>query len=274
MVLDWTQGRLVYLTFQRMSCSDILAILSVATLYPMRALNYYKKFFQYQLERLSKRRAFLFQSTRHGVEDVLDMSGWIQPGEIILDVGANIGQSAIRFRAAFPSARIISFEPIASTFAELERNTQGLGIELYKLALGAESKVGTMYLTSVSLTNSLIEPPESALRGSEVVEVITIDQFVRKHRIERIGLLKIDAEGFDLEVIRGAAETLASGAVRFVLVEVGLHRDDGRHPLFDVVRDTLASSGFNVFGFYAQSPEWTGEPRLRFVNAVFCSVPN
>jgi hypothetical protein len=126
-----------------------------------------------------------------------------------------------------------------------------------------------MFLTPFSETNSLVRPPENELLGSEQVKVITLDQFVRENNIDRIGLLKIDAEGFDLEVIAGAVGTLASGAVRFVLVEVGFHPGDDRHPLFDKTRDVLAPYGFRVFGIYNQSLEWTGEPSLRFANALF-----
>jgi FkbM family methyltransferase len=232
--------------------------------------DYYKKSLQYMFERLADRRGFLFETSQHGVEDVLDMARWIVPGEVILDVGANVGQTAIRLRAAFPSARIISFEPIAATFATLQKRTQGLGIEVHKLALGSEAKTQTMFLTPFSLTNSLVRPPQDQLLGMEQVEVATLDHFVRENKIERIGLLKIDAEGFDLEVVRGALDTLASGAVRFVLAEVGFHRGDDRHPLFDDVRDALTPFGFRVFGIYKQNLEWTGEPSLLFANALFC----
>jgi Methyltransferase FkbM domain len=88
--------------------------------------------------------------------------------------------------------------------------------------------------------------------------------------LDSIGLLKIDAEGFDLEVIKGARETLSSRRVRFVMVEVGFHPGDDRHPLFDEVRNTLMEHGFYVFGIYNQSMEQSGEPRVRFANVLFC----
>jgi FkbM family methyltransferase len=204
------------------------------------------------------------------VEDVLDMSPWIAPGDIILDVGANVGQSAIRFRAIFPQAKIICFEPVASTFAKLQQNTRKLGVEVHKLALGSETKSQTMFLTRFSLSSSLLKPPEDELRDAEQVEVVTLDQFVREHSLDRIGFLKIDAEGFDLEVIKGAAETLSSGRVKFVMAEVGFHPGDDRHPLFDEVRNALMNYKFRVFGIYGQGLEWTGEPSLRFANALFC----
>jgi FkbM family methyltransferase len=232
-------------------------------------LKYFKKKVQYNLERLSGRRAFLSQGARHGVEDVLDIAEWIAPTDVILDVGANDGESAIKFRAAFPSARIISFEPIASTFEDLKKNTRGRGIETHKLALGAATKSETMYVTRFSVTNSLVRPPDDQLVGVEQVDVVTLDDFVRDQKIRNIGLLKIDAEGFDLEVIKGAAKTLASGDVKAILVEVGFQPGEKAHPLFDEIRDFVAQFGYRVFGFYSQRPEWTGEPSLNHANVMF-----
>jgi FkbM family methyltransferase len=155
----------------------------------------YKKSLQYKFEQFSRRRAFFFQKTRHGIEDVLDIAPWFSPNDVILDVGANVGQSAIRFRAMFPQARIVCFEPIASTFAELRRNTRGIGVEAYKLALGSEGKSQTMFLTRFSTTSSLLKPPEEELRNTEQVEVVTLDQFAKEGSLDSIGLLKVDAEG-------------------------------------------------------------------------------
>ena len=92
-------------------------------------LTFYKKDLQYRVEGASKRRAFFFESARHGVEDVLDIRRFIAPDEVLLDVGANIGQTAIRFRAAFPRARIVSIEPVAATFNQLVARTRPFNIE-------------------------------------------------------------------------------------------------------------------------------------------------
>lgn len=211
----------------------------------------------------------IFEKPKHGIVDTADLSR--VKGEIrtIVDVGANAGQSAIRFRAAFPEARIVSLEPIQATFDELVRRTAGLDIQCHRLAAGSSDSVSTMYLTPFSETSSLMRPADDELRGMEQVEVVTLDGFLRDSGIDTVDLLKIDAEGYDLEVLKGASGVLSSGRVRFVTVEVGFHPGDDRHPLFDDVRDMLRQHGFSVFGIYDQGPEWTGVPALRFANAVF-----
>jgi FkbM family methyltransferase len=233
-------------------------------------ITYFKKSLQYKLERIANRKAFIFQRPRHGIEDVLDIGRFISPAGTVVDVGANIGQTATRFRAAFPKARIVSVEPIAATFALLEKTTRSLEIECYNVALGSKCERATMYLTKFTTTNSLVPPPKDEICGAQEVEVVTLDQFARQHGINSIELLKIDAEGFDLEVIAGGSAMLSKGAVKSILVEVGFHPGDERHPLFDAVRDALAQHGFRVFGIYDQHLEWTGEPSLRFANAMFC----
>ena len=106
--------------------------------------------------------------------------------------------------------------------------------------------------------------------ASESVRVTTVDAFASANAIDRIDLLKVDAEGHDLNVLRGAAAMLDGGRVAFVLAEVGFARAQPPHVLFDDVRDLLAAHRFAVFGIYDQQLEWSGENRLRYANACFC----
>jgi hypothetical protein len=125
-----------------------------------------------------------------------------------------------------------------------------------------------MYLTSHSTTSSLVKPDFS--RGEESVALTTVDEFAAANGVARIDLLKIDAEGSDLNVLRGAAGMLEKGAISFVLAELGFSRAQPAHVLFDEVRDFLATRRFDVFGIYDQQLEWSGENRLRYANVCFC----
>ena len=97
----------------------------------------------------------------------------------------------------------------------------------------------------------------------------TIDDFTCEEEISHIDLLKIDTEGFDLEVLRGAQQMLDAGKISFVQVEVGFHPDNTCHVSFDKIRDFLFLREYCLFGLYEQQLEWTGEAKLRFANAVF-----
>ena len=73
-----------------------------------------------------------------------------------------------------------------------------------------------------------------------------------------IDFLKIDTEGVDLDVLKGGQSLLQSGAIPFILAEVGFHPNDDRKVLFDEVRHFLMPFGYHLFGIYDQNLEWTG----------------
>lgn len=234
---------------------------------------WFKKVAQERVSAATGGRLIVLESAKHGLADTVDLARSGFEIRTIVDVGANTGQSALRFRAAFPRARIASVEPVRATFDELQRRTTGLDVECHRLALGASCGQATMFLTPFSETSSLVRPPDDELRGQEDVDVTTLDDFLRDNNIPMVDLLKIDAEGYDLEVLKGASETLSAGRVRFVMAEVNFHPGDERHPLFDDVRELLVSHGFALFGIYGQHLEWSGLPALRFANVVFCHPP-
>jgi len=228
----------------------------------------------HRIKLLLKRSAESFLKVRiysthpHGRDDCHDLQRSGAAIETILDVGANDGGSALKFRAAFPDAIIHSFEPVSATFDLLVRNLQGQAkTYCHRLAMGQTPGEAQIYLTQHSTTSSLIRPDDA--RGSVIVQVGTVDQFARAHGLDRIDLLKVDTEGFDLDVLEGATGMLSSGHVKFTLVEVGFHRADRRHVLFDDVRDFLVARDFAVFGIYDQQPEWSGQNRLRYANVCF-----
>lgn len=208
----------------------------------------------------------------HGHRDCTDIGRSGCRVSVVFDVGANVGQSADKFGIAFPDAHIHCFEPVSGTFLTLRRHLTGrTNVSCHRLALGSSDGPATLYLTGASdansVTNSLIRPPNPV--GTETVERRTIDSFASDNGIPRIDLLKIDAEGADLDVLVGARSMFSSQKVAFVLTEVGFHPGDARHVLFDDVRSYLLPLGFSVFGIYDQQPEWSGEQRLRFANVCF-----
>src|SRR5437867_1212696 len=75
--------------------------------------------------------------------------------ETIFDVGANVGQSTMRFARWFPHATVWAFEPFTEAFGELERATQGLNARCFKLALGSRTEKVTVALSRLSVNNSL-----------------------------------------------------------------------------------------------------------------------
>ena len=115
------------------------------------------------------------------------------------------------------------------------------------------------------------EGGQSSAADAVDVDIETIDSFSRARGIEEIDYLKIDTEGYDLEVLRGTEQMLNSRRVGFVQVEAGMNPLNRKHvPLAEFVA-YLEPKGYLPFGVYEQHLEWSGEPRLRLCNAVFVS---
>ncbi|KRA30244.1 hypothetical protein ASD68_15470 [Rhodanobacter sp. Root627] len=129
----------------------------------------------------------------------------LKPGDLVLDVGANIGNHTVYF-AKIAACRVMAFEPVASTCEFLRKNVElnGLGdlVQISELALG-ESE-GDASVASFDAGN--LGATRLKLDVAGEIKIDTIDHLKTKGAIR---LIKIDAEGMDASVVAGAGETLA-----------------------------------------------------------------
>lgn len=174
-------------------------------------------------------------------------------GDVVFDVGANDGRTVHRLMQHLPSPRIVAFEPVAETFAKLADETHRYPtVERFRLALGSESGYREIFVGEHAALNSLYRE-WSASDRSETIEMVTLDEFLREEgRTERIHLLKIDAEGHDLEVLKGAAETLRAGLVDVIMVEAGFAAPGPQHPSLSQIQDYLQPLNYHLHGIYNQ----------------------
>lgn len=126
-----------------------------------------------------------------------------------IDVGACIGDSAVLFEREFCDKNIYTFEPTKENFKllcrTLELNKSKRVIPVNK-ALGAES--GTININYVSENIGASSAIFNQKWGkAERVEVTMLDSFVKEHNIE-VGFIKVDIEGFEMEFLKGAKETI------------------------------------------------------------------
>jgi FkbM family methyltransferase len=186
----------------------------------------------------------------------LDMQRFVPASDspIILDVGANVGQSVRRFRAIYPSGVIHSFEPSRRTFDELRQRIAGTSdVFAWNYALGASVGSGTLFENSYSDMSSLL-PLDVAgwgtIEAEATVEMTTVDEFVSSHGIPRVDILKSDTQGYDLEVLKGADSTLREGKITLVQTEFifsAMYRD---LPSFDEMFRYLTDRGFKLVSIY------------------------
>jgi FkbM family methyltransferase len=157
----------------------------------------------------------------------------LAPGMTVVDVGANHGLFSLE-AAHFVgrSGRIHAFEPAPRTRAVLESNLKVNDLDdrirLFPSAVGAEPGTARLRIHHErSGLNTLaaedIRWNRRRLPADEVVEVpvTTLDLHAKALGLEAIDFLKIDVEGFELSVLKGARGLLARHAVRWIMVEVG-----------------------------------------------------
>jgi FkbM family methyltransferase len=129
-------------------------------------------------------------------------------GGVFLDVGANIGYfTVLGGRSVGPTGRVYAFEPVEEIHRLLSTNVSLNGLEnVEALALACFSSPGQMGMERASDSGKSHLSPARA--HSKPVSLTTVDDFVALARIDRVDLIKIDTEGSDLEVLKGARRTV------------------------------------------------------------------
>lgn len=197
--------------------------------------------------------------------------------ETVFDVGANKGQSAALFLKWFPSCSVFCFEPVISTFGVLEHQYRSSGrVHCFNLALGAEDGQGRMAVYGKSDVCRMVNAAESKLedtgKQTQQTQIETVDGFCRRKGIEKIGYLKIDTEGSDLDVLKGADLMLTSNRIDMVEVEAGMNCRNTWHVPLETLKQFLEAKKYFLFGVYEQKPEWAERRQnLRRANLLFVS---
>ncbi len=149
---------------------------------------------------------------------------------VAVDVGAHTGRVAARIREVFANARVYAFEPAPGPVSVLRRRAErDPGIVPVELALGSVPGETTIYETRNPHYSSLLKPAESAVRetagsaavvGRADIHVSRLDDWAARAGVGRIDLMKLDVQGYELEVLRGAGALMES--VRAVYAEAHL----------------------------------------------------
>ncbi|CAN5527599.1 hypothetical protein BH11BAC2_BH11BAC2_00910 [soil metagenome] len=143
----------------------------------------------------------------------------IKNATTILDIGANIGSTALFFASINSKARILAFEPHPDTFKRAQENlsrNQFKNIEFINLGLG-ESKA-TLKLYEVNEhnpgMNRILAKDKDLPFKSIHVEVL--DKVMEERKVEKVDFIKLDVEGYEYSVLKGGAHILSSKPILFI----------------------------------------------------------
>jgi FkbM family methyltransferase len=119
-----------------------------------------------------------------------------------LDCGAYIGESSLMFERDYNPNKIFSFEPIPDNYAYLLENIKSNNLQkVIPIKTSVGEKSGKIHIIPLGPTSFVSE------KGNIETEVISIDEFVSERNIS-VGLIKVDVEGYELEVLKGAIKTI------------------------------------------------------------------
>ena len=181
---------------------------------------------------------------------------------MIFDLGANKGQSTLKYAQTFGAAKIYSFEPYDVSYNTLVSNIGDKdNIIPVKCAVSNKNGFCNLRINKKKTTNSILKTSDegkywankpSYMNTLDVkkVETIKLDSFCAKNKIPDINILKMDIQGAELLAVKGAEKLIKKGHIKIIYAEVSFVRyyEDG--VLFDKLYAYLAKRGFTLYDLY------------------------
>ncbi len=147
-------------------------------------------------------------------KDIYEKESRIKPGDVVLDVGAHIGCFTLKAaKEAGPEGKVISFEPSSENFKLLSLNVNSndyTNVNIFNVAAGSEPGTAKLHIGNRRGTNSLLPDAGAQQVGIEEVPIKTLDSVADELKLSKVSFVKIDVEGFELEVLKGARNILSS----------------------------------------------------------------
>lgn len=173
-------------------------------------------------------RYYKYYKPDYELNNINFINNYLAKGMVAIDIGAHIGLLAsIMAKKVGNTGKVYSFEPTPGTFDLLKKTIEVNGLKgiifPFQRAVSDRKGTTTFYITDIEAHNSNSLSFNSRTIGNEKgikVEMISVDGFVVENSIKRVDLIKIDAEGAELAVLKGCKTTILTHQPKIIL---GLH---------------------------------------------------
>ena len=202
-----------------------------------------------------------------------------RPPTVVFDCGASGGGFSAAYLALFPRATIHAFEPHPHTAKMLRERFHGEPrIVVEQAAVGAVAGVAAFHLNRLPYTSSLLPRPSAGRRYFPLMDGVeervdvpatTLDDYCRRHAIERIDILKMDIQGAELAALRGAESLLREHRIDAIFTEAFFVPHYEGACLLHELWGHLAGHGYGLYTLFPSREGRNGQ--LRLGDAIFVS---
>jgi FkbM family methyltransferase len=210
------------------------------------------------VNRIAHKFGFDIRRRPSGLEPFKDAMSFLhgQQNLTFIDIGANVGQTAKALALLCPSAAIHSFEPSPSTYDQLRANCRTLErVRPWNCAVGSSNGNLAFGENTHPDMSSFLQPGDccwGTVEKQTQVSVVTLDTFAHQNAIDTIDLLKSDTQGYEMEVLKGAAALLSGSRIRLVYFEFIFSQMYENLPAFDDAFRCMRENRFSLVGIYQQ----------------------
>lgn len=219
-----------------------------------------KRFFLFLGLKITRRNSGLFAPKNTFIYQFLpedeDKFNWIKALNIntVIDVGAHQGEFSSQIYKVIPHAKFYCFEPVRNNFIELKSNLNLPNFIFFNLAIGDNSEKTEIYSHKFSPSSSILKMsqlhketfPFSVDDRLEAIEIKTLDEVFQSLGLEDNIFLKVDVQGYEDRVLRGAKNLLQR--VKVIIIETSFHELYEKQALFSDIYDFLTKQGFVYSG--------------------------
>ncbi len=165
-------------------------------------------------------------------------------GDVVIDCGANYADLWLTLKHHIKPENYITFEPGKREHLAIEKNAPKA--KANNFGLGAQNEIHTFYINEKDADSSFIEP--STYDGTLEIQTVTLDSYMDSNAVEQVKLFKLEAEGFEPEILQGARAVL--NRIEYVAIDGGYERGVNSEQTFTYQANLLADHGFEMVDIY------------------------
>jgi FkbM family methyltransferase len=177
---------------------------------------------------------------------------------VYVDGGAHDGQVAGQFLNRFPGLQVHAFEPNADLFPRLEANLAHAPGQRHQLALSDKTQTLKMFINESPMTSSVLPRNENCeryfdaattLKEVRELQATSLDDWFDRAGLNRVDIIKLDLQGYELQALRGAEGILRRG-VACVYIEINFVPFYEGSVTFGEIDSFMRSRGYKLFNLY------------------------